>query len=217
MPGPEAHSAVPAPHRTPAVHLNAQLPHAGLPVGPGYTWLDITNTTPAHPHPPPPYTHSRGTRDLRPGVIIPTPSAVQTPGTWNKPISHPGKLAPTPEALPTLPRLGFPLLTCSWTILLWADAQGPRPCSRSCSRRPSPKRQRCRLSCSASNPQPEMGRWGTQGAESEPVSQPRPGPHPLHPGSCPLGASLQQSPSLGLHQGCSHLEKLPSGARPENL
>lgn len=145
MPGPEAHSAVPAPHQIPAGHLHAQLPHAGLPGGPGDTRLD---TTPHHTPVPP---HTRSTRDPGPGVTSLLAFPTQIPGMWNKPISHPRKLAPTPEALPT----------CSWPILLWAVAQGPRPCSRSCSWRPRPNRHRDRLSCSASNTsRPELRCWG---------------------------------------------------------
>lgn len=208
MPGPEAHSAVPAPHRMPAVHLHAQLLHIGLPVGPGDRRLDTTPT----PHP-----HTRSTRDQLPGVISLPPSLTQTPRTWSKHISHPRKLVPIPEALPTLPYRCLPLPTCSWTIPLWADAQGPKPCSRSCSRRPSPNRQRDRLSCSASNTSwPEMRCWGTQGTESGSVGQPRPCPHfhchPSSAGSFCSRVHLWSAPGL-LPPGV-----LPSGAGPgQNL
>ena len=165
------------------MHLNAQLPHAGLPVAPGYTWLNIINTahptaythththTHTHtgytwldiinaPHTIPPRclhtdTHTQRhqkTTDL--GLeLLPPPSSHPDMGNMEE-IHFQGKLAPILRPLPT----------CSWTILLWADTQGPRPRSKSCSQRLSPRRQRCRLSCSASNTsRPEMGCWGTQG------------------------------------------------------
>lgn len=103
------------------------------------------------------HTHAREARDQNlelPSFLFP----IQRPGTRTKPISHCRKLEPTPGTLPTLLHPGLPMPTCSWTILCWASVQGPRPCSRSCSWRPSPNRQRCRLCCSASNASmPEPG------------------------------------------------------------
>lgn len=114
-------------------------------------------------HPSPVSPHIRSTQDLGPGVMSLLTFPTQASGMWNKPISHPRKFGPIPEALPTLPHLGLPLPTCSWPILFWADAQGPRPRSRSRSRRPSPNRHRARLSCSASNTSwPELRCWGIQ-------------------------------------------------------
>ena len=144
----------------PAVHPHAQLPHVGLPVGSGGHKIRHPHTHTTYPYP-----HTAGAPEIWDLELHPF-SPTQTSGTWNKPISHPRKLVPIREALPSLPHFGLPLPTCSWTILLWADAQGPRPCSRSCSRRPSPNRHSDRLSCSASNTSwPEMRCWGTQGAE----------------------------------------------------
>lgn len=111
----------------------------------------------------------------------------------NKPTFCSRKLTPIPRTLPTPPYPGLPLPTCSWTILLWASVQDPRPCSRSCSRKFNLNRQRCRLSCSASSTsRPESECWRFQGTKIRanwPIHYPY-----SQAGCCLVGVSLKPYP-----------------------
>lgn len=91
------------------------------------------------------------------------------------------------------PYPGLPLPTCSWTILLWASVQDPRPRSRSCSRKFNLNRQRCRLSCSASSTSsPESECWRVREPKSVPVAAHYPY---SQVGCCLMGVSLKPCPS----------------------
>lgn len=131
----------------------------------------------------------------------------------NRPTFYPKKLTPIRRTLSTPPYPGLLLPTCSWTILLWASVQDPRPCSRSCSRKFNLNRQRCRLSCSASSAsRPESEYWRCQRAKiraSGPMHYPI--PSRLLPCGCVSEAMPLSRTTLGILLLGS---PLPQGWRP---